>query len=56
MQVTSNETNKYLAICNDDNVSQKKKTAIGQKSLKAIREQTDIFDAIDKAYKDQNNE
>ena len=54
MQVTKNETNKYLTIDNDDNVSQKKKEAIAKHSLKAIRKQTERFDAIDKAYNTQS--
>jgi hypothetical protein len=54
MQVTKNATNKYLTIDNDDNISQKKKEAIGKQSLKAIRKQTERFDAIDKAYNTQS--
>jgi len=53
MQVTKNATNKYLTIDNDDNISQKKREAIGKQSLKAIRKQTERFDAIDKAYNTQ---
>ena len=53
MQVTNNATNKYLAIDNDDNISQKKKKAVGKQSIKAIKKQTEIFDVIDKAYNDQ---
>ena len=54
MQVTNDATNKYLTIDNDDNISQKKKEAIGKQSLKAIRKQTERFDAIDKAYNAQS--
>jgi hypothetical protein len=50
MQVTINATNKYLAVDNDDNISQKRKDAIAKHSLKTIRKQTAIFDAIDKVY------
>ncbi len=54
MQVTNNATNKYLTIENDDNISQQKKNAIAKQVIKAIRKQTEIFDAIDEAYNVQS--
>jgi hypothetical protein len=53
MQVTSNATNEYLAIDNDNNISQTRKDAIAKHSLKAIIKQREIFDAIDKVYNAQ---
>jgi len=50
MQVTINATNKYLAVDNDENISQKRRDAIARHSLKTIRKQTEIFDAIDRVY------
>ena len=54
MHVTSDATNEYLAVDNDDRMSQERKDSIGKHSLKAIRKQTEIFDAIDKAYNAQS--
>ena len=53
MHVTSDATNQYLAIDNDDKMSQERKDSIAKHSLKAIRKQTEIFDAIDRAYNAQ---
>ena len=53
MQVTSNATNEYLAIDNDNNISQTRKDAIAKHSLKAIIKQREIFDAIVKVYNAQ---
>jgi hypothetical protein len=55
MQVTTNATNKYLAIDNDDNISQKRKDAIAKHSLKTIRRQAEIFDSIDRVYDAQRH-
>jgi hypothetical protein len=53
MQVTSDATDEYLAIDNDDNMSQMRKDAIAKQSLKTIRKQTEIFDSIDRVYNAQ---